>query len=547
MFFLLLRVRLLSLWNTVRHAAARHKVVTVGLSALGILLFGSIYAGFRFFLSLVPTTPGLHEMIYELFYFLFLFLLAGSVPFVASTLLHSADYHLLSAAPIRTTTVVAAKILDATVANSLQFSVIGLPAIFACAGALRLSLGVWLVLPLLVALFVLLPVLITSLLLLSSLSLFGAKRVRRAITIVNAVMAATVCLTIAAQTGRMQLHTGLRGGLESAARNSDPAIHEGPSAPFAAALLALGEGAIPAGLGRLSLIGAVIMLLFSVAVWWGGRVLTAANLSQEAEEDAGLRVPSDSSGSFRRGLLRLTRPPVAALVAKDLRYVMRDSVLLSQLGMPAILFFVPVILSLQQAGVRTIHSGGEVYPFAAAMTGIIVFMQTSIISLSSLGLEGRGFWQSLTSPNRGATLLWAKFLMSTSISAGIGVTLILVSALIFRAPLGQAALHASIIAVAAAGLCGLGVGISATFPRFVYENPAHRVSTWALILGFLGSVVYLMVIGVILLVGWSGLGLPEPRLVQIASALLFLLVTALAIVLPLTAGARRIDVYQWEH
>ncbi len=547
MFSLLIRVRLLSLWNVARHAASRHRLLTIGLTILGVGLFGALYAGFRFFLSLVPSEPGLHEMVYELFYFLFLFLLAGSVPFVASTLLHSADYQLLSAAPIRPQTIVAAKLVDATVANSLQFSVIGLPAILSSVAALSLPILGWLLVPPLVALFVLLPVLITSLLLMAALALFGARRVRRAISVVNAVMAAVVCLTIATQTGRMQLHTGIRGGLESAARQSTPAVRRGPAAPFAGSLIDAGAGRLAPAAIKLGQVGILVAALYGLVILWGGKLLTAANLSQEAESESGAISNAGDISTYRRGLLRIFPAPVAALVAKDLRYVMRDSVLLSQLGMPTILFFVPVILSLQQASDRTFHSLQEIYPFAAAMTGVIVFMQTSIISLSSLGIEGRSFWQALSSPNSGSRLLWAKFLLSASISGGIGVFLILLSALIFRAQFASALLHAAIIAVCAAGLCGLGVGISATFPRFAYDNPAHRVSTWALILGFLASVSYLVVAGVILLVAWSGLSFPDPRPVQLIAGLAFILITLLCIFLPIAIGAKRIEIYQWEH
>jgi hypothetical protein len=522
-------------------------LITVALSALGIFLFLAIYGGFRFFLTLVPPGIGLREMVYELFYFLFLFLLAGSVPFVASTLLHSADYELLSAAPIRPRTVVAAKILDATVANSLQFSIIGLPAIVACAAALSLPAGGWLLVPFLVGLFTLFPVLLTSLLLLGALSLFGARKVRRAITFVNAVMAAAVCLTIASQTGRMQLHTGFRGGLEMAARQFTPSNHNEPSTPFASALIKLGTADIAGGAGSLILLALVILGLYLLVVAWGERHLTAANLSQELEAESGSKVAAVRQDGARKGVYALLSPGVSAIIAKDLRYVLRDSVLVSQLGMPTILFFIPIMLSIQHLGYRSVQSASEVYPFAAAMTGVIVFMQTSIISLSSIGLEGRGFWITLTSPNTGRTILWAKFFMSTAISAGICSTLIAISALIFRAPLATGLLHMGIVAAVAAGLCGLGVGISASFPRFVYENPAHRVSTWALILGFLCSVAYLTVAGVFLLVAWSGLGLPDSRIANIVGGAAFLVVTAAAIFIPIALGSRRVDVYQWEH
>ena len=182
MFSLLVKIRLLSLWNVARYAASRHRLLTVGLTLFGIALFAAIYAGFRLFLSLVHTQDATEEMVYEIFYFLFLFLLAGAVPFVASTLLHSTDYLLLSAAPIRSRAIVAAKLLDATVTNSLQFTVIGIPAITACGAALHLASGGWIALAILVALFVLLPALITALLLLIALAVLGMRRVRSAIT-----------------------------------------------------------------------------------------------------------------------------------------------------------------------------------------------------------------------------------------------------------------------------------------------------------------------------------------------------------------------------
>jgi ABC-2 type transport system permease protein len=380
-----------------------------------------------------------------------------------------------------------------------------------------------------------------------ALSVFGARRVRRAITIVNAVMAAVVCLTIATQTGRMQLHTGIRGGLEMAARLPNRTVHRGPSAPFAAALVHIGKGGPGAGVREIAAVALLVTALYGICVLWGGRVLTAANLSLESEGEGSAVALAGEVRTFRRGIFTFAPGPVAAIVAKDLRYVLRDSVLLSQLGMPSILFFVPVILSLQQASDQSFHSLGDAYPFAAAMTGVIVFMQTSIISLSSLGIEGRAFWQTLASPNSGGRLLWAKFLLSTLISASIGAGLILLSALFFKAPLSSALVHAAIAGLCSAGLCGIGVGVSAAFPRFAYDNPAHRVSTWALILGFLGSIVYLIVAGVLLLTVWTGMNIPEARHLRTAAGAMFVIVTFACIAIPLAIGARRIDVYQWEH
>ena len=41
------------------------------------------------------------------------------------------------------------------------------------------------------------------------------------------------------------------------------------------------------------------------------------------------------------------------MIVKDMLYVVRDSVLLSQLGMPVILFFVPFVLAMQHEAVKS--------------------------------------------------------------------------------------------------------------------------------------------------------------------------------------------------
>ncbi len=548
MFWLLVKIRLVGLWNVARHTFERHSLLTSLLTLTGAFIFLLLFGGFRFFLSLAFSRTGLEDLVYQLFYFLFLFLLAGAVPFVASTLLHANDYGLLSAAPIRPRDIVAAKLLDATVTNSLQFALIGLPAIAACGSVLGLTPAGWALLPLLVALFVLLPALATALALLVALAFLGMRRIRGAVTLVNAAMASVVCLTIVSQTGQIQFHHSFsHGGLMVA--GTSPAARLGPSAPFAWSLIRLADGDTLTAMRELGLMMALIGLLFGACVLWGGHLLSAAALAEEGEGERVRAVDSDPLRTNRRGLLAPFSAPVAALIAKDLRYVLRDSVLLSQLGMPVILFFVPFVLAIQQDTVRPVSATTEIYPFAVAMTAVILFMQTSILSLSSIGLESRSFWIVRSSPNGAQVLLWAKFLMSTMVSGAVGIALTWLGAFVFHAPLWAALVQCVYVVLLAAGLCGLGVGISAALPRFVYDNPAHRVSVWALILGFLTTVAYLTLTGLLSFFTWhlSLVGDAPAPLVYAAGASVLLLLTLLVIVAPMAVGARRIEVYQWEH
>src|SRR5438270_266793 len=84
---------------------------------------------------------------------------------------------------------------------------------------------------LVVGLFVLLPALTTALVLLMALACLGMRRIRSAITLVNAVMATVVCLTIVTQTSKIQFHRALFHGAGLMVAGSSPAARLSPSAP----------------------------------------------------------------------------------------------------------------------------------------------------------------------------------------------------------------------------------------------------------------------------------------------------------------------------
>ena len=547
MFGLMMRLRLLSGRNILREMWRRSPLMSVAVSLLGTALFGAVYFGFLLFFGIAERMNILGEVAYQVFYFLFLFLLAGAVPFVSATLLQSSDYALLYSSPLPPRAIVAAKLLDATVVNSLQFAILGVPAIVACAGALGLPWWGWILVPLLVTLFVLLPALLTALALLLALGLMGMRRLRGAITLVNAVTGAIVCLTIVTEIG----HQGLRrhgfaqilNGQTLGLMETSVVAHLTPSAWFAALLLALSTGNVTVGLRSSAEILLMVGGLYGACIALGSRLLSAASVAEENEGGTFQDADTGRRGVWRR----LFSAPVVGLMRKDFKYLRRDSVLPAQLGMPMILFCIPFVLATQN---REFRSVDELYPITVMMTGVIVFMQTSILSLSSIGIEGRAFWMLRVAPNSGATMLAAKFWMSTLFCGSIGAVLTLLTGLLLRLPLPVTLLQLALVVLCTAGLCGLGVGLSASLPRFVYENPAHRVSAWALILGFFATVGYLLLTGTLFGTAYlivTQTQLIAPMLVFSLATLLFLVLTAVVIFVPLGIGARRLERFAWEH
>jgi ABC-2 type transport system permease protein len=546
MFRLLVWVRWRSGWNMLRAALQERPVIAIGLAVLGAVLFLSVGVGFWVFFQFAHQLNVFRPTVEQMFYFLLLFLLAGAVPFVASTLLHSSDYTLLFSAPIKPRAVVASKLLDATVTNSLQFTVLGIPAIAACAIAAHVPVWSLPLLAVLVVLFVFLPALFTALGLLIALAIFGMRRVRQAIGLMNAVMAIIVCITIVLEAHYLPIRTGAAGGIlfqPSVVQHSSPAAHYAPSFYFAELLLALAARDYGAVVRNFSIIALVVVGLFIACLLLGERMLSAANV---AEENDGGSVASREDGAGFWG--KLFSPPVAALVRKDFRYLRRDSMLLSQMTMPLILFFVPFLLALNDTSLKVRE---EIYAATVMMTGFILFMQTSILSLSSIGLEGRSFWILLVSPGARNHIVMAKFLMSTIFSGGTCAVLTLFSATALSVPFERVLIQLGLVITSAIALCGMGVGVSALFPRFIYENPAHRVSAWGLILGFFGSMCYLFVSGTIVGVAyylWLQFEMQRYRpLILTITIVLQLLITAAAAAIPMVLGARNLKQYPWQH
>ncbi|HLJ57363.1 MAG TPA: hypothetical protein VKT77_20160 [Chthonomonadaceae bacterium] len=543
MFLLLVRIRIASIVNMAKVQLRRSPGIAFGMSALAIAMFGAILAGFLFLFQASTAMAPLPDTLYQVFYFLFLFLLAGSTPFVAATLLQSSDYSLLFSAPVPARAVVSAKLVDAAVTNALQFLVLGVPVLVAAGIALRLTALGWLAMPFVISLFILTPALITALGLLALLSMVGPARLRSAVSLLNALMAAVACFTIVLESPRLPIRAGTAAFATAAdAGQASGAARAMPSAWFVDAMLGVSDSrrasGAPAAAAAVKIV-ALTGLLWLACVAVGGRQISAASLAEEG---------SGGKREAAAGEEATASSPTLAVLRKDWRYLKRDSILLSQLTMPLILYVVPFILMLQQPSRRAY---GETAVFSTIIVGIILFMQTSILSLSSVGLESRAFWILLAAPVTVRDVIWGKFLLSALFTAGTGAALTVVAGVLFGASPGAVAAELAIVVVSAAALSGLGVGLAAAFPRFVYENPAHRVSVWALIFGFFASTGYVLATGVVFATAWLvSLRLPPgtgPGTAFAVAVIFYLAVSAIAVWAPIGLGARRLQSYQWEH
>ena len=169
-------------------------------------------------------------------------------------------------------------------------------------------------------------------------------------------------------------------------------------------------------------------------------------------------------------LLSRARPPVRALIAKEIRTLTRDVAQWSQLFMMAALLFIYLY------NVRMLPLGGDARATIVAyanlgMAGFVVAAICLRFAYPSVSSEGKAFWMLQVSPVSYRELLRVKLLVY-----GVPLTLVAVLLTAFANVILAAgpivwAFTLPTAAMMAFTLVSLGVGMGALSPNFAAENP----------------------------------------------------------------------------
>jgi hypothetical protein len=557
MFVVLVRVRARMALNAVRAAPGWHKAIFAGFSLLALGLAAVIAIACAALVLLTQSgaqgalTPATLSLVNHIVEYIFFLLLAGSVPFVAATLFQAGDLPLLLSSPVSPRALVGAKLVDAALANAF-----GIPALIGVGAALHLSGIGWLGLLLSLLLFLTLAPAITALLLLVSARTLGMRWVRTAVAVVSVALGLGVTLIAVAGAGSAarsglldpgRLEAAMQGNIAPsdtlALANRDPAPAWLPSAWAASVLDETAQGHGLQADGAFGLLG---LCALTVALVTACLAVGPAVLASEAFLEADTGGPRLHRRGARPSMPGLSLP-IAGLLWKDLKYVARDLVLLGQIGTALILYLVPFLLKIVQgsgaSGDNDLYGGG-----ALVMLLVIVYMATSILALTSVGLEGRGGWIVFASSASRRTFLQAKWLLAGGLSFGIVLVLTLFAWPAFGLSSTLIAEALAVYLCACFALSGVGVGLAGLFPRFIYENPAHRASMWALTLGFAGATAYLIVSGLIAALAYLGItrgGLPIGGVLALSIGS-FLLLSLLTGLVPVVLATRRLRDYEWD-
>ncbi|MBI1916737.1 MAG: hypothetical protein HYS12_18685 [Planctomycetes bacterium] len=249
-------------------------------------------------------------------------------------------------------------------------------------------------------------------------------------------------------------------------------------------------------------------------------------------------------------LLFFIDPQTRLLIVKDFRTFRRDPAQWAQVllfGSLMTFYF----LNIRRLFVREISTGYQngISLLNLSATALLLCTYTGRFIYPMLSLEGRKFWVLGLLPLRRERLMWGKFIFSTLGALVIAEGLVLVSDLMLEMPPEAVVLHVLAVAVLAAGLSGLSVGLGACMPNFRETDPSKIAVGFGGTLNLVVGLLFLLVILGLMVVPWHAFAMASEE-VALAPALavsvvgagvgLGLVIGAAAVAIPLHYGARNL-------
>jgi ABC-2 type transport system permease protein len=241
------------------------------------------------------------------------------------------------------------------------------------------------------------------------------------------------------------------------------------------------------------------------------------------------------------------------LVAKEIRIFFRDSTQWSQL----LLLVVLVVVYVYNIKVLPLYTGEQVSVFLInvvsfvnlGLTGFVVAAIAARFVFPAMSLEGRMMWLLRSAPLDVRRLFWSKYWVGTIPILLVALPLIILTNLILEVSPFIFVLSTGTMVMATFALTALALGFGALFPNYESDNAAEIPTSFGGLLFMMTAVGYLA--GVVVLEAWPVTSLLAANLEGESGGNFLLLsvvlgitgalaLTALAVVLPLRAGVRRV-------
>ncbi|MBA4188023.1 MAG: hypothetical protein C0467_08390 [Planctomycetaceae bacterium] len=550
-----LRARLLR--NGLRVALEHSRTRLVTMLGTSAFVFGFTFAvGMYLFNQLaktnVPFKGGIVEGLFDLMFFTLGTMLVFSTGLILyASLFTSPEARYLLCSPARADRIFATKFQAAVAFSSWGFVVLGIPIFLAYGIVSGVPWYFYALLPAYLLGYVLLPGSFSAALCL--LLVRYMPRNRRQFLVVVALIAAAVLGFWLYKVGM-----GLKRSAATGGREIDDLIGQfdlfrsgfAPSHWMTRGVMAAARDDLTGALIPLAQVWSNGLLMYVLAAWVAKRVYRTA-YDRIAGGGRGKKIYKTSwLDRVMEGMVFYLDRRTRTLVVKDFRTFRRDPT------QWAVLILFALLMMLGASNFRQYYSAGLAVmdKYAVSLmnlcgTAILLCAGLSRFMFPLISLEGRKFWILGLTPVSRDQLLWGKFVFATTGALVIAETLILVSDVLIGLPWEGIVLHAAVMAVVAVGLSGLNVGLGAYLPNFKETDPSK------IVVGFGGTVNMVVGLGfLVIVIGTMAVPMHTAQLAKAASVAaggsdainpwvyvgvpVGLVVGALAVVLPLRAGAR---------
>ena len=550
-----------------RYHAIRNRLTRLapgdGLKTVVLLLLGAAFWAFLFalsyrVLSYFKTVEGLGDLLAlrllsMVLLTFFSVLLFSNIVASLSTYYLSGELAILLAAPVRNEHLFRAKYLETIVDSSWITLIYGLPVFLAYGAVFHAGPAYYAGLVLTVPPFLMVPASVGIMMTMLLVSAFPARRARDLMVLLGLLFFVALYIFFRVlRPERLVDPESFPTLVQYLTAMRSPVSPLVPSTWAADALAPLLRNRPGDALFPLLMLWSTALAGVVIGEWVCGRTYAAGWSRSQEGKRARL-----SRSAFADRLFRMAAAPfrgrTRAIVLKDMRTFFRDTSQWSQLFLLLALMVVYLysfkLLPVERSPLPTAFIQHIISFLNLGMVGFVTSAVAVRFVFPAVSLEGESFWIIRSSPLELRDFLWAKFWSGVLPLLVLAEMLIVLSNLLLQVSSFMMVLGMITVCLMTFGITALGVGIGAMFPRFRYENVA-QIPT-----GF-GGIVYMLVtmlfIGlVVFLEAWPVYRLfwvqsfgrrlsPGGWFWTVFSFLLVILVNALAVIIPMKTGLKRL-------
>ncbi len=466
-------------------------------------------------------------------------MLLSSVSFALSTLYLARDIEALLVTPVPVRSVFLGRFLEGLVPTYLILFLLLAPALVGYGRALGYGVGFFVTLILVLLLLPMLPLSLGTFLTMLLVRVIPARRLRDVLTVIGGLFGLVVYIG-SQSLGRAARNIVTPTMAEQLLRFDLPMLPTSWGGRF---LIAAGRGEI----ATMAFYGALYLLatlgLFVVCIVLAERLYYIGMLNMAGTRGGRVRQRGVRSAVREPWL----RGPIAAIVRKDLQILPRDLQQLSQLLFPLAItaFWIWRLLTDSELDSSRLRSAQPFVDYGLVATGIFVCVLISHhLGLTSLSREGKSYWILHLAPIDPWTTLAAKLVVAWLPFGIVGTAFVALIGILQRPSAAQLLQDWLLFLLTGVGVASITTGFGAAFPRLDWEQPKQMASARA---GCLGPLAYFLYTGLMvgLIAGASFVAGRFGNWVYAAAWAGALLVTALALLLPLMLGVsrlRRLDI-----